>query len=101
MLNTSGIDTVFSVHFDGDPIRFSPSGEVCVMDAIRALTGLDDAEPVWEELKERQPGLLADCREFHFEGDGDQAALVAGSMAWHRITLLLFNMMSAQDTHFM
>ena len=85
---------VYSVCLDGDQIRFSPTGEVSVLDAISALTGANDPESVWEGIKRGHPRVLSGCREYRFQGSNGGPTPVADSQTWFQISVLLFSLMS-------
>jgi hypothetical protein len=56
----------FVLSLDENSVRFTPSGEIAVMDAIRALSESDGAEEIWQRLKNENPQILSHCRQFHF-----------------------------------
>jgi len=39
------------VHFDGDPVRFTPDGKVSVLDAIETLTHSECPASLWDDVK--------------------------------------------------
>jgi DNA-binding transcriptional LysR family regulator len=40
-------------------VRFTPSGEIAVTDAINALNESDGAEEIWQRLKNENPEILS------------------------------------------
>lgn len=48
-------------------VRFTPNGEMAVIDAIRALSGSDTAEDLWKKLKDENPEILSHCRQFFLQ----------------------------------
>jgi hypothetical protein len=61
------MEQALTVHFDGDPVRFTPEGKVSVLDAIRALTQSCHPERLWESLKEEHPEILDHCEDYRFQ----------------------------------
>ena len=47
-------------------VRFTPSDEMAVLDAIRVLSGSDTAEDVWKKLKDENPQILSHCKQVFF-----------------------------------
>ena len=72
------------VHFDDDPVRFTPDGKVSVLDAIKALTQLDCPNLLWESLKKNHPEILIHCGSHSFQkGQSLPVVDVAGwDMLW-------------------
>ena len=79
-------------------VRFTPSGEVAVMDAINALSESDGAEEIWLRLKNENPEILKHCKQFHFSKN--QSVMVVDSQGWEQIETLLFDYILDQNlTH--
>jgi hypothetical protein len=78
----------FVLSMQENSVRFTPSGEIAVIDAIKALSESDTAEQIWQTLKEENPEILSLCRRFHFSENN--SALVADSRGWKQIESLLF-----------
>jgi len=70
-------------------VRFTPSGEIAVIDAIKALSESDIAEDIWETLKYENPEILSYCKRFHFSKT--RSVMVVDSQGWEHIETLLFN----------
>lgn len=70
-------------------VRFTPSGEIAVIDAIKALSESETAEEIWQALKDGNPEILSHCRRFHFSKN--KSAIVADSQGWEQIENLLFD----------
>lgn len=70
-------------------IRFTPSGEIAVMDAIKALCEPDSAEEIWQWVADENPKILAHCKPFHFPRS--KSVMVADSQGWEQIESLLFD----------
>jgi hypothetical protein len=79
----------FVLSMQENSVRFTPSGEIAVIDAIKALSESDTAEEIWQTLREENPGILSHCRRFHFSRN--KSALVVDSQGWDQIEALLFN----------
>jgi hypothetical protein len=79
----------FVLHLEENYVRFTPDGEIAVIDAIKALSGSDTAEEMWQRLKEENPEILSHCRRFHFSKG--KSTMVADSRAWEQIEALLFD----------
>jgi hypothetical protein len=69
-------------------VRFTPSGEIAVIDAIKALSESDMAEDIWETLKDENPEILSHCKRFHFSKTKPE--MVVDSQGWEHIETLLF-----------
>lgn len=78
----------FVLSMQENSVRFTPSGEMAVIDAIKALSESDTAEEIWQTLKEENPEILSHCRRFHFSKNN--SVLVANSQGWDQIESLLF-----------
>jgi hypothetical protein len=78
----------FVLSMEKNFIRFTPSGEIAVIDAIKALSESDTAEEIWQTLKKENPQILSHCRQFHFSKN--KSALVVDSQGWGQIESLLF-----------
>ena len=78
----------FVLSLDENSVRFTPNGEIAVIDAIKALSGPDTAEEMWQRLTAENPEILSHCRRFHFSKS--ESVLVTDSLGWNRIETLLF-----------
>ena len=79
----------FVLSMQENSVRFTPSGEIAVIDAIKALSESDTAEEIWQTLKEENPEILSHCRRFHFPKN--TATPVADNQGWEQIESLLFD----------
>ena len=79
----------FVLNLEEKSVRFTPSGEVVVLDAIKALIESEGAEEIWQRLRNENPEILSHCRRFHFSKG--KSALVADSQGWVQIETLLFD----------
>ena len=77
------------LYLEENSVRFTPKGEIAVIDAIKALSGSDTAEEIWQKLKDENPEILSHCRRFHFSKN--KSTMVADSLAWEQIEALLFD----------
>ena len=85
----------FVLSLKENSVRFTPNGEIAVIDAIKVLSESDTAEKIWQTLKEENPKVLSHCRRFHFSKNN--AALVVDSQGWDLIESLLFNYIFDQN----
>jgi hypothetical protein len=76
-------------------VRFTPNGEMAVIDAIRALSGSDTAEDLWKKLKDKNPEILSHCRQFFFAKT--KSVMVVDSQGWEQIETLLFDLILDQN----
>ncbi len=79
----------FVLSLEENSVRFTPSGEIAVIDAIKALSESDTAEEIWQTLRDENPEILNHCRRFHFSKN--KFAIVADSQGWEQIESLLFD----------
>jgi hypothetical protein len=79
----------FILNMEENSVRFTPSGEIAVIDAIKALSESDTAEEIWQTLKEENPDILSHCRRFHFSKNS--SVMVVDSQGWEQIESLLFD----------
>jgi len=75
------------VNLDSVPLRFTPEGKVSVVDAIRAVSNSNHPHSIWENLKAEHPGVLMDCEDYSFRGEGPVP--VIDSKGWERVWMLL------------
>jgi hypothetical protein len=79
----------FVLNMEENYVRFTPSGEIAVLDAIKALSESGTAEEIWKTLKYENPEVLSHCRRFHFSKN--KSAMVADGQGWDQIESLLFD----------
>ena len=79
----------FVLSLEENSVRFTPSGEIAVLDAITALSESDTAEEIWQNLKNQNPEILLYCRRFYFSKN--RPALVVDGRGWEQIESLLFD----------
>lgn len=79
----------FVLRMEENSVRFTPGGEIAVIDAIKALSESDTAEEIWQTLKKENPQILSHCRQFHFSKN--KSALVIDGQGWEQIESLLFD----------
>ncbi len=79
----------FVLDLENNFVRFTPNGEIAVIDAIKALGESDTAEEIWETLKDENPEVLSHCRQFHFSKN--KSATVVDGQGWEQIESLLFD----------
>lgn len=78
----------FVLYLEENSVRFTPNGEIAVIDAIKVLSGSDAAEEIWKTLKDENPEILSHCKRFHFSKS--KSVMVADSQGWEQIETLLF-----------
>jgi hypothetical protein len=72
-----------------NPVRFTPNGEIAVIDAIKALSESDSVEEIWETLKRKNPEILSHCKRVYFSKN--KSTVVVDSQGWEQIESLLFD----------
>jgi hypothetical protein len=85
----------FILSIEKKSIRFTPSGEIAVIDAIKALIESDNAEEIWQTLKEENLEILSHCMQFHFSKN--KSVMVVNSQGWEQIATLLFDYILDQN----
>ena len=85
----------FVLNLEENFIRFTPSGEIVVIDAIKALVESDGAEEIWQRLRNENPEILSHCRRFHFSKT--KSVMVVDSQGWEQIETLLFDYILDQN----
>jgi len=68
------------VHFDGDPVRFTPGGKVSVIDAIGALTHSECPGYLWDDVKKKHPEIMSYCDNYSFQNE--QSLPVVDNKGW-------------------
>lgn len=56
----------YTIRLDGDSVRFTPKGEVAVVDAIHALSGSKRAGFIWQDIRKSHPKINKRCHEYPF-----------------------------------
>ncbi len=79
----------FILSLDENSVRFTPNGEMAVIDAIKALSASDTAEKIWKTLKDDNPEILSHCKRFHFPKS--KSVMVIDNQGWKQIETLLFD----------
>ena len=85
----------FVLSLEENSVRFTPGGEIAVIDAIKMLSASDTAEEIWETLKDEHPEILSHCKRFHFSKN--TSITVADTRGWEQIESLLFDYMLDQS----
>ncbi|RPI79549.1 MAG: hypothetical protein EHM45_02510 [Desulfobacteraceae bacterium] len=76
-----------TIHFDDEPVRFTPDGKVAVLDAIRMLYCVEESQTIWERMKTEYPDILNHCEDYSFNSEG--AAAVIDKEGWNKIWTIL------------
>jgi hypothetical protein len=85
----------FVLSLEENSVRFTPSGEIAVIDAIKALSESDGAEELWQRLKNENPEILSHCKQFHFSKS--KSVMVVDRQGWEQIETLLFDYILDQN----
>ena len=85
----------FVLSLEKNSVRFTPSGEIAVIDAINALSESDGAEEIWQRLKNENPEILSHCKQFHFSKT--KSVMVVDNQGWEQIETLLFDYILDQN----
>ncbi|UCD78205.1 MAG: hypothetical protein JSW26_22775 [Desulfobacterales bacterium] len=56
----------YTIQLDGSAVRFTPKGEVAVLDAIQALSGSDRAGYIWQDILRAHPKIARRCHNYPF-----------------------------------
>ena len=75
------------VHFDGDPVRFTPDGRLSVLDAIEALVHSECPASLWDDVKREHPEISSYCGTYSFQ-DG-QSLPVVNNEGWSILSIVL------------
>jgi len=85
----------FTLKLDNDPIRFTPDGKVAVVDAIKALSALDEPETVWESFRAECPEINGLYQDYDFHENKPEA--VVDLNGWDKIETALLDYMLDHD----
>jgi intein/homing endonuclease len=85
----------FVMSLDENSIRFTPDGEIVVVDGIRVLSESDTAEEIWKTLKNENPEILSLCKRFYFSKN--KPVQVVDSQGWEKIETVLFDYILEKD----
>jgi hypothetical protein len=88
----------FVLSLKENSVRFTPNGEIAVIDAIKVLSESDTAEEIWKRLKDENPEILSHCKRFHFSKS--KSDMVVDSQGWEQIETLLFDYILDQNLPF-
>ena len=83
------------VHFDGDPVRFTPDGRLSVLDAIGALVSSDCPTSLWDDVKKKHPEIMSYCGSYSFQKG--QSLPVVDNEGWNRLSIVLMDYLSGSD----
>jgi len=79
----------YTIQLDGNAVRFTPDGEVAVVDAIQALSGSDRAGSIWQDIRKADPKIDLHCRDYPFWKN--VSTEVADNEGWEQIEEALIN----------
>jgi hypothetical protein len=80
--------TTYTLTLDQDQIRFTPKGQIAVVDAISALIGSEYAQTIWVRLIEANPEVREYCDDYQFRNA--QPTMMVDADGWQKIETLLF-----------
>jgi len=83
------------VHFDGDPVRFTPDGKVSVIDAIGALTHSECPGYLWDDVKKKHPEIMSYCDNYSFQNG--QSLPVVDNEGWNMLSIVLMDSLDDSD----
>jgi hypothetical protein len=83
------------VHFDGDPVRFTPDGKVSVLDAIGALVHSECPGYLWDDVKKKHPEIISYCGSYSFKNG--QSLPVVDNEGWNMLSIALMDYLSDSD----
>lgn len=79
----------YTIQLDGNAVRFTPDGEVAVIDAIQALSGSDRAGSIWQDIRKADPKLDLHCHDYPFRKNAFTE--VVDNEGWEQIEEALIN----------
>jgi hypothetical protein len=83
------------VHFDGDPVRFTPDGRVSVLDAIGALIHSECPGYLWDDVKKKHPEIMSHCGSYSFRKG--QSLPVVDNEGWDKLWMVLMDYLIGSD----
>jgi hypothetical protein len=83
------------VHFDGDPVRFTPDGKVSVLDAIGALIHSECPRNLWDDVKKKHPEIMDYCGSYSFRKG--QSLPVVDTEGWDMLWTVLMDYLGDSD----
>jgi hypothetical protein len=83
------------VHFDGDPVRFTPDGKVSVLDAIGALVRSECPISLWDDVKKKHPKIMSYCDSYSFQKG--QSLPVVDNEGWNMLWTALMDYLGDPD----
>jgi hypothetical protein len=79
----------YTIRLEGSSVRFTPAGEVAVVDAIQALSGSDRAGLIWQDIRKAHPKIDGRCHDYSFRKNA--SAEVIDNEGWEKIEEALIN----------
>ena len=83
------------VHFDGDPVRFTPDGKVSVLDAIGALVNSECPGYLWDDVQKKHPEIMRYCGSYSFQNG--QSLPVVDNEGWNMLRTVLIDYLGDFD----
>jgi hypothetical protein len=77
------------VHFDDEPVRFTPDGRVSVLDAIGALVHSGRPDCLWDDVKRKHPEITRYCASYSFQKG--QSLPVIDHQGWNVLWTVLMD----------
>ena len=79
----------YTIRMDDQAVRFTPAGEVAVVDAIQALSGSDHAGFIWRDIRRAHPKIARRCHDYPFRKNASTE--VVDNEGWEKIEEALIN----------
>ena len=79
----------YTIQLEGNSVRFTPDGEVAVVDAIQALSGSNRAGSIWQDIRKADPKLDRRCHDYPFRKNASTE--VVDNEGWEEIEEALIN----------
>jgi hypothetical protein len=77
------------VHFDGEPVRFTPDGRVSVLDAIGVLVQSECPDHLWDDVKRKHPEITRYCASYAFQSG--EPLPVIDNQGWNALWTVLMD----------
>jgi hypothetical protein len=94
-LGDATLEQSLVVHFDGDPVRFTPDGKVSVLDAIGALVHSECPGYLWDDVKKKHPEIMRYCGSYSFQNG--QSLPVVDNEGWNVLWSVLMDYLGNSD----
>lgn len=79
----------YTIRLEGNSVRFTPTGEVAVVDAIQALSGSNRPGFIWQDIRKANPKIDSRCHSYPFRKN--LTTEVVDNEGWEKIEEALIN----------